>query len=205
MNLRRSLNRIFPAPGRRSLLGRILGANLLIGGVSVVCLTAFFLFSYRAEFERQQLLRARMMAQFLARQSEVPALVGDRESVEKIAANALRGEDVLAVRIRYRGGAQDVVADRQNTPEIQSAPLSISGKSWVEAGEEIRPVQSGLFDWDEAASRRPESLGQVQLRLSLSKDQALFRRTVQQSLVGMGALLFLIVAVQFYRMRKLLH
>lgn len=194
----------FATRGRRSLLARILRANILVAAVSVISLTALFLFSYRAEFERQQLLRALMLAQFVARQSEVSALIGDRGAVEKIASSALGGEDVLAVRIKLRDNAHEVLASRKD-PKDESNSFGVTGKSWVEAGEEIRPVQSGLLDWDDAAARQPESLGHVQLRISLRKEQALFLRTVEQSLVVMGGLLFLIAGVQFFRMRTLLR
>jgi diguanylate cyclase (GGDEF)-like protein/PAS domain S-box-containing protein len=195
----------FTAHARRSLLVRILLANLVVAGISVVSLTALFLFSYRAEFERQQELRARTLAQFVARQCEVPALIGDRGAMEKVAATALSGEDVLAVSIRYRGGPpQEVLAKNQEARASDSEFLDIVGNAWVEASEEIRPVQSGLLDWDNA-SRQPESIGRVRLRISLRKEQALFRGTVQQSLGLMGGLLLLIPSVQFFRIRRLLR
>jgi hypothetical protein len=98
------------ASGRSSLLRRILHANLLVGGVAVCSLTALFLTGYRSEFQRQQTLRAEMLARLVARQSEVPALIGDRGALEKIAAQAAGGEDVVFVRIACRPCQKDIVA-----------------------------------------------------------------------------------------------
>jgi diguanylate cyclase (GGDEF)-like protein/PAS domain S-box-containing protein len=208
MNLRESLKRSSNY-SRRGLLGRILRANLVIAGVSVFSLTGLFLISYLTEFEREQLSRARMLAQFVARQSELPALIGDRGGIEKIAASALGSEDVLAVRIAFRGSSSEVqVGPADADPDKgagNSNHWSVTGKSWVEAAEDIRPLQSGLLDWEDSLSRRPESLGRVRLRISLQKERTLFRRIVQQSLAVMAGLLSLIVAVQFFRMRNLLR
>jgi len=208
MNLLEPLKRL-ATYSRRSLLSRILRANLVIAGIFVVSLTGLFLVSYRAEFEREQLSRARMLAQFVARQSELPALIGDRGGIEKIAASALGSEDVLAVRIAFRGGSSEVYVGAADARADKGARnlnhLSVTGKSWVEAAEDIRPVQSGLLDWEDSLSRQPESLGSVRLRISLQKEQTLFRRIVQQSLAVMAGLLILIVAVQFFRMRNLLR
>jgi diguanylate cyclase (GGDEF)-like protein/PAS domain S-box-containing protein len=192
---------------RRSLLGRILRTDLVIASLSVVSLTALFLFTWRAEFEREQLSRARMMAQFVARQSELAVLVGDRGSIEKIAANALGTEDVLAVRITYPGKSvlAGITASRADKAQAQSNHLSITGQAWIEAAEDIRPIQSSLLDWEDAFPRKPDSLGRVRLRISLRKEQTLFRRMIEQSLALMGGLLFLIVAVQFFRMRNVLR
>jgi diguanylate cyclase (GGDEF)-like protein/PAS domain S-box-containing protein len=170
-----------------------------------VSLTGLFLFSYRSEFERQQQLRARTLAQFVARQCEVPALIGDRGSVEKVAATALISEDVLAVSIRYRGSPpQEVLAKRPETRDAESNLAHIVGNSWVEDSEDIRPVQNGLLDWDNV-SRAPDSIGRVRLRISLRKEQALFLGIVEQSLAVIGGLMILIPAVQFFRTRRLLR
>ena len=160
--------------GSRSLLTRILCANLVIAALSVVSLTGLFLISYRTEFEREQLSRARMLAQFVARQSELPALVGDRGGIEKIAASVLGSEDVLAIRIAFRGSSSEVQAG------VADARAD-TGKSWLEAAEDIRPVQSGLLDWEDSLSRQPESLGRVRLRISLQKGRILFRGIVRES------------------------
>ena len=192
------------AGSRRSLLRRILYANLLVAAVAVVSLTAVFLAGYRAEFERQHSLRARMLAQFVARQAEVPALVGDRDAIEKIAAREARGEEVLFIRIRYRGGHKEILARGTGAKTEGGVGASAQGEaSWVEAIEDIRPLRSGLLDWDDSATPEPESLGRVELRISLGREEALFRRTVAQSIATAIGLLALIVAIQFIRMRKL--
>jgi len=189
------------ARGRTSLLRRILHSNLLVAGAAVVSLTILFLSGYRAEFKRQEELRARMVAGYVARQTEVAALVGDREAIEKIAIQAATGEDVLSVRVEYRGG-QDVLATGVPLDKTTKT-LNLTGNSWIEAFEDIRPVRSGLLDWDDTASKKPESIGRVRLRISLQHEETLFLRTVLQSIVVAGALLILIVSIQSLRMRKL--
>jgi methyl-accepting chemotaxis protein len=180
-----------------SLLRRILYMNLLVAGVAVVSLTALFLAGYRADFERQQRLRADTVARFVARQSEVPALIGNRAELERIAAQAAGGEDVLFVRIACRGASSDIVARKR---------AEGAGGAWVEAAEEIRPASGGLLDWEESGARKPEafgSVGRVQLRISLEREEALFRATVRNSIAVAGLLLALVVSIQFGRMRKL--
>jgi diguanylate cyclase (GGDEF)-like protein/PAS domain S-box-containing protein len=188
---------------RTSLLRRILYSNLVVAGVAVVSLTSLFLVGYRTEFERQETLRARMLARFVARQSEVPALIGDRGAIEKIAAQAAGGDEVLFVRIQYSDGQREVLARGNGAASDSDKELRLGGNAGVEAAEDIRPVRSGLLDWDEGGSKRPESLGRVQLRISLRREEALFRRTVQQSIAIAGVLLVLVVSIQFLLMRKL--
>ncbi len=192
------------APSRKSLLGRVLGTNLFVAGASVVSLTALFLVSDHSEFRRQQLLRVQMLAQFVARQSEVSALVGDGESIDKIVASALATEDVIRVGITYRGnsGEVSVVRNRAKTSSINRSLLAAG--SWLEASEEIRPIRSGLLDWDDA-SAGPASIGKVSLRISLEKQESLFERTLLGSIAVAGILIFLITLVQSYRVRKLLR
>jgi diguanylate cyclase (GGDEF)-like protein/PAS domain S-box-containing protein len=191
--------------GRASLIRRIIYANLVVASVAILSLTALFLFGYRAEFGRQQALQARMLAEFVARQSEVAALIGDRAAIQKIAEQAAGGEDVLFVHIEYRGGATEVVAQGRAAESERSKKAGLIGAAWVEAAEEIRPVRSGLLDWDEPGSKQPESLGRVQLRISSQREEALFRSTIEQSMALGGALLALIVLIQFLRMRNLLR
>jgi diguanylate cyclase (GGDEF)-like protein/PAS domain S-box-containing protein len=189
--------------GRSSLLRRILHANLLVAGVAVLSLTGLFLAGYRSEFRRQQALRAGMLAQFVARQSEMPALLGDRAAIDKIASQAAGGEEVISVRIEYRGDRKEVVALGGGVGSEANEELSIIGNPWVDAAEEIRPVRSGLLDWDDAGTGKPESLGRVRLRISLSREEMLFRHTVEEAIAVAGVLIALIVAIQFIRMRRL--
>jgi hypothetical protein len=121
-----------------SLLRRILHFNLIVAGVAVVSLTALFLGSYRAEFQRQERLRAGALVKFVARQSEVPALIGDRQAIEKIASRAASAEEVVFVRIEYRGGAGEVMAvgshANSDSGVIKAANgLKLIGKLWVDA------------------------------------------------------------------------
>ncbi len=194
---------ISTAPARRSsLLRRILHANLLIAGVSVLSLTVLFLAGYRAEFGRQQALRADTVARFVARQSEVPALIGDRGALEKIAAQAAAGEEVLSVRIAYRGSAKDVVGVSSGLQDTRTNTNG-SAPNFVEAAADIRPAGGSLLDWDDAGSSKSDILGHVRLRMSLAREEALFRGTVIDSIAIAGVLLALVVSIQFSRMKKL--
>ena len=207
----RLLRRVLPR-GPKSLLARILYSNLLVAGVAVVSLTALSLAGYRAEFERQETLRASMLAGFVARQSEVPALVADRAALEKIAAQAAMWEDVVFVQIRYGGGRDApggargpglAVLARGGAMVGAGEEREAPGSTAVEAAQDIRLASGGLLDWDDAGSKQPEILGRARVRISLGREEALFRLKIRQSIAVAGLLLALIVAIQLLRMRTL--
>ena len=146
-----------PARSRRSMLTRILTANIAIAGLSVVSITALFLFSSRSEFEHRQFLRARMMAEFLARQSEVPALIGDRGGMEKIAASAIGAQDVLSVRIRYRGDPREVLASRRTATEAAPRSPATAAKRGWRLPRRFAPFKAGCSIGTRRVRRGPQA------------------------------------------------
>src|SRR6476661_1695713 len=88
-----------------SLQTRTMFYNMVIVGSAVGWLTGLFLFEQHLAVDRQLLLRAEELAQFLASQSQFALLVGNRTELARIAASTLRNEDVVYTRFRDSAGA----------------------------------------------------------------------------------------------------
>ena len=101
----------------RSLLHRVVSANFVLVSVSAVCLTALLLMYQLGGFQHQLQLRAETLAEFLARQAAFPLLVGDRDQLEKLAADMLSGEDVLYVVFSDAEGQPRLKASRKGFAE----------------------------------------------------------------------------------------
>jgi len=191
-------------PGRKSLVGRMLTANILTAGLSTIVLTALFLVNARTGFQQQQRMRARLLAQVIGRQINVPVLTGDEESLKAIADQAVGGEDVLSVHItcgicRHEISATAAGGTRPGNNQQRGKISS------VEAEEDVRPARGGLLDWEDSSAPLPETAGKVRVQLSLQKEEAIFRSTMEQSFVVLCGVLFLTVSSQFFRIRKMLH
>jgi signal transduction histidine kinase/DNA-binding response OmpR family regulator len=204
--------RVVPLPRHRSLLGQALVANFLPLAISVVCvagLTAGALFIQLRAFERELRLRAESLAQFLARQSEFPMLVGDRAELGRIAASVLSIEDVQYVTAIDASGAPLLQVTRPAFPGsaiprssgVQGqAPRRVLDVSWpVTAG-----ARHNLLEWEQPELTRA-SLGTVRVGLSMERHDLLFRKTARGGILVSLIALAAIFAAQYYQLRRLLR
>ena len=99
-----------------SLLTRVLSASLARSALSITGLTAFFLWSYSHDLQRQLLQRAAALADFLAAQSQFAMLVGDTQELERIARNAIASDQVQFVEFRDEHTARPVLVSRPGAP-----------------------------------------------------------------------------------------
>ena len=186
------------SPQPESLLTRVITSSLALAGVSITVLTVAFLVATGAAFETQLRLRARSLADFVAGQSEFAMLVGDRVELESIARNALAGEDVLFVSLT------DAAGQRLGWAEQAPVPGRAAEKGFETQRDVMPPNSKGLVDWQTGKSR-PLKLGTVRIGLSKKKQNALFARTVSMGLGAAGLSVAALLAVQYFRLRRLLQ
>ncbi len=159
----------------------------------MVALTVLFLLAQRSALEKQLELRARMLAEFVAGQSQFGMLVGNKAELETIAASAIASEDVVFVVLEPRGGEK--IAARHPHSE---------GRRTVEAVERVLPpAQDRIVDWETRRSGEP--LGTVHVGLSREKEEALFSKTARGGLIIAAVALLLISAVQFWQLHRSLQ
>jgi signal transduction histidine kinase/DNA-binding response OmpR family regulator len=204
--------RVVPLPRQRSLLAQALVANFLPLAISAVCvagLTAGALFIQLRAFERELRLRAESLAQFLARQSEFPMLVGDRAELGRLAASVLSIEDVQYV----------VAVDASGAPLLQvtcpTFPASAIPRSSGVQGQAQRRVldvswpvttstRHNLLEWEQPELTRA-SLGTVRVGLSMERHDLLFRKTAGGGILVSLIALAAILAAQYHQLRRLLR
>jgi PAS domain S-box-containing protein len=181
-----------------SLLTRVITSSLALAGVSITVLTVAFLVATGAAFETQLRLRARSLADLVAGQSEFAMLVGDRVELESIARNAVAGEDVLFVSLTDAAG--------QRLAWAEQAPVKgLAAERGFETQRDIMPPNSqGLVDWQTGKNRQLK-LGTVRIGLSKKKQDALFARTVSLGLGAAGLSVAALLAVQYFRLRRMLQ
>ena len=190
----------FPTRTKRpeSLLTRVVSSSLILAAGSIMVLTLAFLATTRAAFEEQLRVRAGSLADFVAAQSEFAMLVGDQAELDTIARSALSGDDVLFVSLTDISGRRLAWADR--------AATSASGaERCLETERDVIASKSkGLMDWQTGTSR-PVKLGGVRIGLSMKKQDALFARTVSLGLGAAGLSVAALLALQYFRLRRLLE
>jgi signal transduction histidine kinase/DNA-binding response OmpR family regulator len=204
--------RVAPLPRQRSLLTQALVANFLPLAISVVCvagLTAGALFIQLRAFERELRLRAESLAQFLARQSEFPMLVGDRAELGRTAASVLSIEDVQYVIAIDASGAPLLQVTRPTFP-ASAIPRSSGVQS--QAHRRVLDVswpvttstRQNLLEWEQPELTRA-SLGTVRVGLSMERHDLLFRKTAGGGILVSLIVLAAIFAAQYYQLRRLLR
>jgi signal transduction histidine kinase/DNA-binding response OmpR family regulator len=212
--LRRTLDRYRQ---NQPILRRAVLANSVLVAISILCLTALFLLSQGASMERQLVLRAELLTDFLARQSEYPLLVGNQAEMAQLVQSAIRGEDVLfaavydasgsvvAEAVRHRGAelaAARVFGTAPASSAISSCPSS--DRRFVQV---LRPVErqkgADVFDWE--ASRKDKPIGVVTVGFSLESQRAAFARIIRQGFAVAGATLAAVVLLQFLQLRRILR
>jgi PAS domain S-box-containing protein len=199
-----------------SLLKQALFSNFILGGASVVLLTALFVLAQLSAAGRQMGLRAEVLADFVATQSEFAMLVGDRTELERIAHNALNVEDVLFVVMT--GTAGDSICLSQPGFPVEkicriSATERNSGPSLHTDGarrfsEVIRSVSSqtasSVVEW-ESAKTPARQIGAIQIGVSMDEQDRLLRRSLWLEILSALSSFILILAFQYAQLRRLLE
>jgi PAS domain S-box-containing protein len=185
-------------PKRESLLTRVVAASLALAAVSITVLTLAFLFTARVASETQLRLRANALADFVASQSQFAMLVGDRAEMETIAGNALAGEDVLFVDLFDASGRRLAWAQRPDLAGLRT-------QRRLETERTVSPPRGdGLMEWQTGRSSE-KKLGTVRVGFSMKKQDALFARTVGLGLGAASLSAAAILAIQYFRLRRLLE
>ena len=190
----------------QSLLARALLSNFALVGVSVTVLTGVFLYGQLQAIQTQLDLRARVLAGFVATQSEYSMLVRDRPELERIAHNALSIEDVLFVALTDRAG-QGTLVSRPDFPlEKIPAISNVNGNPLI--FEVVEPVlaRSGasVVEW-ESKNVPAGRLGSVRIGFSLERQQKLRGRMLRTAVPLVLLSLIVILAVQYLQLRRLLE
>jgi signal transduction histidine kinase/ActR/RegA family two-component response regulator len=206
-------------PARGSLLARALIANFLpvaIAAVVIALLTGAFLWGQQRAFENEVRLRAVAVAQFMARQSAAPMLVGDRPELERVARSALAIEGVLYAEARDSGGRTLVSLTRAGfaVPDVpapvvpglvQAARAARSGEPFLDLSWRVEDSAGpGLLDWEQPRGLQTE-LGVVRVGISTASQKAMIQLLAWGAVILFLATLAAILVVQFLRMRELLR
>jgi PAS domain S-box-containing protein len=159
---------------RRSLLAQTLEANYLPVAASVVCvfcLVGSLLFIQRRLLQNEARLRAQSIAQVVAEQSVLAALLGDTLLLKEIAHHAMEVPDVLYVVIQPER-TNDAVRETRSgvVPGQGSAAL---GDLTEEVADILASDEGSVMDWQ--ARGAPTRLGTVTLGLSTARQMQTFR------------------------------
>ena len=206
------------AAHQTSLLGRVLLANLTLVGVSITCLAVLFLIAQSSALQRQLESRAELLAEFLATESQLPMLVGNRLELERLASTALASEDVLYVQMQDSAGhvlartakaGFPAVAIPEPSPALNPAPQVFAGvrglPKFIDVLKPVSPPVAGrVLDWESVRSDSSR-LGAVRVGFSMHKQQLLFRRTVNNAFTVVIITLIFILAMHYLQLRRLLR
>jgi signal transduction histidine kinase/DNA-binding response OmpR family regulator len=189
----------WPGKKKKSLLTRTLASGFLLVGTSVICLTTLFLIAQRAVLRHQLELRAESMVEFLASECEFPMLVRNQPELQRMAATAVKNEDVLYVVMSDASGKLLARAAR-------TAPRTAQVRNGhIELFRVISPrADNRIVDWEAPASAS-SSIGSIRVGFSLEKQRALFARTVGHGVLVAVVALALIAGLQYIEMRRLLR
>jgi len=199
---RTSLPRTSNFSRRRSLLTQASLANALVAFLAVGCGVVLVLWRQRASFGQQLELRAQASAEFLAKQSEFPLLIGNRDELQRMADAAATSEGVLYVVITGESGETLAKTGR-------FIPQAVPGSGWMlpkhlEAMRKVRPASTkDLVDW-EGDRGRSKPLGTVRIGFSMEKERVLFARLTKDVTVTPFLCVCLVLAVQYVMLRRLL-
>lgn len=181
----------------QSLLTRVLASNFLLIGALVVLLTTGFLWLQLRASEQQLHLRAEVLADFVAGESEYAMLVGSEAELDRIARNALSVEDVLLV-VLADATHQGVVRFTRPGVRVEGAAVF-----YVERPV-LAPRESAVMEW-QPPKPSTARLGSVRIGFSMEKQRALFRHTIRYGASVVAASLVLILACQYFQLRRLLR
>jgi PAS domain S-box-containing protein len=200
----------------QSLLAQALFSNFVLVGASAALLTVLFVLAQLSAAGRQVGLRAEVLADFVATQSEFAMLVGDRTELERIAHNALNVEDVLFVVLAGKVG-EPICVSQPKFPIARirrmSATEKNSGPSLYSAGarrysQVIRAVStqtaSSVVEWENAKAPSTR-IGSIQIGVSMDQQDRQLRRSLCFVVLAAILSLVLILAVQYVQLRRLLQ
>jgi PAS domain S-box-containing protein len=178
---------------RQSLRARALAANLALAAIAITVLTVVFLLAERSALEKQLKLRAGTLAEFVASQSQLAMLIGNRAELQNVAAAAVSGEDVLLVELECSGQAKISAGGRgANAARLVRVTRPV-----------LPPADDDLVEWE---SKQPSApLGSVSVSLSMEKEEALFDQMVRSAVTVSFLALLLIAGVGYWQLRRLLH
>ena len=182
---------------RRNLGTRLLASNMAVATVTVVTLSALFLWSYNRDLHQQLTSRAEALAGFLARQSQFAMLVGDRADLERIAASAVAND--LVVFVELNDAQSGTPAVRRNNNFGTNAPL-------IEVRRPVtRPAAQSAWDSGAPVPEGLQQLGTVRLGFSTARERTA-RLRVSGITAGIAiASLLLGAMVQTMQLRTLLR
>lgn len=177
---------------------RMLVFNFVALSVSTLVLIGLFLVGQRQAMRRELRLRGNTVASLLARQAQVPIVVGDKAELKHLAELASMITDVAWVEI---SGGPAVVRAGKAADDKQS---DFVGYRDVQVSESIEgPKSNKLMEWE--GTNKTRDIGQVRLVVSGKRAQASFLETVRTALAVGGAALGLLLTFQFVQLRRLLR
>jgi signal transduction histidine kinase len=195
---------------RESLLAQVLVVTVTLTFITVAGLTAVFLVAYSQQFERQLRSRAQDNAEFLANQCQFAMLVGDRAELERIAASAVAGDNILFVEMTDEQGGAPVLLTGAGFPRWAVPSHSQTGLGWaaghsfIEITRAVAPVAKVHLAWDDRRSA-PARLGVLRLGLSTDRQRAARMRIIWLTAAVALAGLIMVVSLLSLRLRTLLR
>jgi signal transduction histidine kinase len=209
--------------GQRSLLAQTLFANFIPMALSSACvflLSATLFQSYVKGMVALREEQASALAQTLARQCELPALVGDQAELERLGQDLLSVNEILFVLITYSSDAPALrlTARGFDVRDIAVQPPIRAGRSVGRHGtapitkldyaEATAAISSSagrrVVDWEPAATRAAD-LGSVRVGISTEKESRLLYRELYRGILLALLSLAIILFIQHRRLRKILH
>jgi signal transduction histidine kinase len=194
---------------QESLLARVLAASLALSTFIIVSLTILFLLEYSRDFARQVRSQAENAAEFLANQCQFSMLVGDRAEMERLAAIAVAGENVLFVEMSDDQGGAPVLLTRDGfsasavPPHPQPGVRSTAGYTFIEVIRQVVPAGKEPLAGVGGPSA-PARLGVLRLGFSTDRARAARVRIVWTTAALALAGLLLTAGVQSVQLRTLL-
>ncbi len=178
-----------------------LGAKFILASVAVIVITTslmclLVLDRFRGELEDGVDMRAQALAGQLGALARLPLRAGDRESLDKIARDALLVEDLVAVE--FKGVDGETLASVVR-PDIKAGRSITNAYPVFRRGSEFKD-EIDLFTGD-AVESEMEEVGKVTLEFSLASiDRAAARMRARIfSAAAILAAAAILVSVQFAR------
>jgi signal transduction histidine kinase len=181
-----------------SLRLRVMASNMVLATVIVAGLSALFLWTYSHDLEQRLDSRAEAVAGFLAGQSQLAMLSGNRAELERIAGNAVLSGQLVFVE--FSGARVGTPVFRRWNEDGKHSPVPM-----IEVRRPILPPDQAGMAGRAGAIGGPAQLGTV--RLGFSTGTAAAARLGFAGLTGLTAILCLLLAaaLQMVQLRTLLR
>lgn len=171
-----------------------INARLLVAASLLIAATTFSL-GYMGVHISQRFLKARFeqrmafLAKYLALNSELGILIDDRRMLERLAANLLSEEDVLAVTIFGRGEEQlaHVAKERAAAFSVVESPVRLKRNA----------DESLAFSWPANGERTGGLLGKIRVKYSTESIGAL-SKSMRDRFIWLSGGLAALAACVFY-------